>query len=181
MYNLGDMAGAFNPEEQKKSLRTPRLPKTDVNYSAVLKRITEEEGDTSGKFFQAVFQVTKSDSPAVLEGAIYTIAFFQGASKVDRAKCWKKITPLVMACAGLSAADVDKVPAQLCEFLELSGRPNDKDAANKGSDLDLAFNGSRKLEEARPDKDTGVIDPEYLEKDGKPKKFTRDDFSIAAN
>ena len=174
------MGDSFDKTKAAKGLRTPRLPNTDCVIKATLKRMTEEEGDTSGKFYQAVFVVTESSSPAVLVGGTYTRAFFQCASKVDREKCWRKLTPLVVACAGIAPAELDKVPEQLGEFLHLSGRPGSKDAALAGADLDLPFRLVRKMVEARPDKETGKIPSDFLEKDGvTPKKFAEDDYSAA--
>ena len=99
---------------------------------------------------------------------------------MDRENCWRKVSPLILAVACLSAADVAKVPEQAAELLHLSGRPDDKDSEmGPGVDLDLPFSGQRKLTEARPDKETGKIKPEHLEKDGvTPKKFVNDDFAF---
>lgn len=177
MYNLGDMGKSFDKDKASKGLRTPRLPKCDVDIEATLKRLTEEEGDTSGKFYQATFVVTKSSIPQVLVGGTYTQAFFQGASKVDREKCWRKLTPLIVACAGILPSELDRVPEQTGEFLHLSGRPGSQD--NAGVDLDLPFRCSRRMGEARPDKETGKVPAEFLEKDGTPKRFAQDDYSAA--
>lgn len=181
MYDLGDMGKSFDAEKAAGKRGTPRLPKTDVTYEAVLKRVTEEEGDTSGKFYQFAFAITKSSSDAVLVGKTYTLGFFQGASRVDREKCWKKMAPIIAACSGLdldNKEDVAKLPAQLGEFLAIS-RPYGK-TLEDGADLDLPFRGKRERNEARPDKKTGQVPPEFLDENGKPKVFNNDYFDPIA-
>jgi hypothetical protein len=185
MYDLGDFGRSFDATKVGKGLRIPRFPKTaSGNFKFDLKRLIEKEGDTFGKMFEATFVVLESNNELVMVGGTYTKAFFQGASKVDREKCWRKLLPLLLSAVGADPTDasaLENAPDTLGELLELS---TDKDAtatepARLGTDLDLKVRLSVKLEQARPDKETNKVNPKFLNDDGSPKIFAEDTWSRA--
>ncbi len=182
MYDVGDFGKAFDAEKANKgSGRTPRFPKVEGAFRLTLKRLIEKEGDKSGKMFEATFVCKSSTNETVLPGATYTKAYFQGASKVDREKCWRKILPLVLAATGKSALDIAAVadaPNLLGELLAIStGEPEKK---VPGIDVNFDVNLTVKLESARPDKATGKVSAEFLDDNGNPQIFATDTWSTAS-
>jgi hypothetical protein len=185
MYDLGDFGKSFDAGKVGKGVRVPRFPKVEGNFGLVLKRLIEKEGDTAGKMFVATFAVTRSSADQVLVGATYEKAYFQGASKVDREKCWRKILPLLLAVTGEDATNVSAVanaPVALGDLLECS--TDKKDEAGKvtqeGTDLDMPVNLTVKLESARPDKATDKVPPQFIdEKTGLPMIFATDTWTPA--
>ncbi len=181
MYDLGDFGKSFDPSKAGKGLRIPRFPKTvQGQFQFDLKRLVEKEGDTAGKMFEATLLCTASNCEQVMVGGTYTKAYFQGASKVDREKCWRKLLPLLLSATGKDSTDVEALnnaPVQLGELLSLSTPV--KETGYEGVDLDLPVRLSVKLESARPDKATGKVDPKFLDDNGQPKIFQEDSWSVA--
>lgn len=177
MYDIGDndLAKQYDQKKIAAKQRTPKLPKVECTYRATLLRVTREITDRAGKQYVFTFRVDQSSDERVLVGGVYKHVFYPGnGSTVDSEKFWNKVTPLLAVVTGQSKQAVDALK-------ELGGLKAICDA-DPNIELGLPFAGKVSLESARPDKETGKIDPKYLEKDGvTPVKFVRDDFFPASS
>lgn len=186
MYDLGDFGKSFDADKVGKGLRIPRFPKgASGNFELDIKRLVEKEGDTAGKMFELTFVVDKSSDELVVEGCTYTKAYFQGASKVDREKCWRKLLPMLLAVTGAEPGDAEALANAPETLGTLLASSTDQPAtatepASVGEDLNLKARLSVKQESARKNKDTGKVDAKFLNEDGTPKIFAEDTWSRAA-
>lgn len=176
MYDIGDddLARSYDPKKVAKGIRTPQLPGVDGQFECLLKRIKREKTEANGVvLFEFKFEVTKSSTELVSEGACYTVAFFPGAGSVRNGIFWEKITPFMLALRGEANLTADFNAAEaLAEFKKMC----DDDAE---LELDLPFRMARKLEPARKDKKTGKYKPTQVNDDGSPKIFANDTFLLA--
>lgn len=175
MYDIDpELAAGYKAEKVNKQLRTPRLPKVEVEYNALLCGVEKDNTPKAGKQYVFKFRVTKSNTELVQADTIYEVRFYQGnGSEVDTEKFWNKITPMLLAVFGQTNALKFPAPDKLGELVALT-----RDA---GTSLDMAFRGSRVLADARPDAKTGKFRSDDLEEDGvTPKKFARDNFAPAS-
>jgi hypothetical protein len=181
MYDIGDddLAKSYDPKKVAAGTRTPKLPDVEVQYDAILKRVSKQRAPKAGNLYEFKFQITRSSSELVPEGATYTLAYFPGSSDVDFNMFWEKVTPLLMAVNGATNVVTFNAAEALGELMGLSkGTPATATApAVEGVDLDLAFRGQRALEPCKPNKE-GVI--KHKNADGSPKIFPRDTFLVAS-
>lgn len=173
VYDIGDddLARSYDPKKVAKGIRTPKLPDVDGQFECLLKRVKREKTEAGGVvLFEFKFEVTKSSTELVSEGACYTLAHFPGSGSVRNGIFWEKLTPFMLALRGEStlAADFNAAEA-LAEFKKLC----DDDAE---LELDLGFRLTRKLEPARKDKKTGKYKPTQVNDDGSPKIFANDTY-----
>ena len=167
------MAASYDPKKVAANARTPRLPDVEVNYSAELLRVVKDKAPKAGKLYAFKFRVTASNSELVPEGAVYSTAFFPGASEVDNAMFWERVTPLLMAVFGETNVLTFNAADKLGELLHLSKPEVSAD------DLGLGFRCNQTLEPCRPDKKTGEV--KHKNADGTPKKFPRTAYLPAAS
>jgi hypothetical protein len=167
VYDIGDedLAKSFNPQKVQQNSRTPKVPTVVVNYSADLISVVKDKSPKAGKFYAFKFAITKSNNELVPEGAVYREAFYPGASEVDNAMFWDRVTPLLMAVFGETNVLKFDAVNKLGELLSLS---------KETDSLGLGFRCNRITEEARPDKQTGIV--KHKNPDGTPKVFPRDTF-----
>lgn len=167
MYDIGDddLAKSYDPKKVAANARTPKVPDVEVAYEADLLRVVKDKAPKAGKLYAFKFRITKSNSELVPEGAVYSTAFFPGASDVDNAMFWERVTPLLMAVFGETNVLTFNAADKLGELLHLSKPEVSSD------DLGLAFRCNQVLEPCRADKKTGVV--KHTNADGTPKKFPR--------
>lgn len=164
-----DLAGSYDAKKIAANQRTPKLPDVEVNYEAELLRVVKDKSPKAGKFYAFKFRVTKSNNELVPESAVYSTRFYPGASDVDFAMFWERITPLLMAVFGEGNVLKFNAAEKLGELLSICGASDE--------DLNLAFGCTRTLEPCRPDKKTGEV--KHKNEDGTPKKFPRDNYRHA--
>lgn len=167
MYDLGDFGKSYDAKKQAENTRIPQFPGVDGTFGLLLKRVKQDKSPKGKQLFQYSFQVTKSSTDLVLQGATYTLAFFPGADDVSRDQCWRNMLPVLMSASGESDVLTFNAVKALGDFLTLSLE----------TDLDLPLQLSRKMEACKADKKTGIV--KHVNQDGSAKIFPQDQFQPA--
>jgi hypothetical protein len=177
MYGIDDdFASTFNAASLASKQFTPFFPRAEYAGQVLLQHVRTDKGKKKGKFFEFEFQVTKSNNDAVQAGATYIMRFNQGAGEIDNAICWRNMTPILMAATGSTDILTFNAPEELGNLLSICKAEPGVAKVLMG----LPMNHKRELEEARPNKDTGKLDPKHLEQDGVTvKKYPRDTYTPA--
>ena len=164
------LANTYDAKKIAENQRSPRVPEIDLKFKSVLISVKKGEGFKSGLYSEFIHKATESNNERLIAGARYSTKFYPGVSLLDKQMFWEKITPLLMAV--YKEADISKFTA--AEKLgELCAMAKTTDSLE---DAQLSFECVRRMEECRPNKETGIV--KHTNPDGTPKKFPRDYYEM---
>lgn len=176
MYGLSDdFAKSYDAKKSAEKQLVPFFPYADYQGQVLLQHVRQDKSKKKGLFFEFEFQVVKSNNDLVVAGATYITRYNQGASEIDNEICWRNMLPILMAANGKTDILTFNAPEALGELLNICKREDGQAKVLMG----LPMGHQRKMEEARPNKDTGVLDPKHKNADGSIKKYHRDTFTVA--
>ena len=181
MYGLDDsLTGTYDAKKTKSFKGTSRFPKkVEGRFLCTLDSTMFKENDLYGKYLELSITVLSSTTPLVVEGKEYKRSLDVGGTKVKNQVFWRKARQLLEVVSPAEAGGEDEynAPEALRPLLASSHYEPEK-GQEKPAPLCLPFVMIAKLQEARPDKETGKYDPKLIDEDGKPKKFQVFDYEM---